>query len=63
MLGTVSAQQSTQQMAAVIMVVTPVNGPMVIDHIAELNCGFGLAEQGIRSSPIHLSPGIPHSSW
>lgn len=50
-------------MAAVIMVVMPVNGPIIVDHIAELNCGFRLAEQGTHPTPIHLSPGIPHSSW
>lgn len=39
------------------MVVVPVNGPIIVDHIAKLNCGFGLVEQGIRSTPVHLEPG------
>lgn len=46
-------------MAAVIMVVVPINGPIIVDHIAKLNCGFCLVEQGIRSTPVHLEPWYP----
>lgn len=47
--------------AAVIVAVVPVNGPLIVDHIAELNYGFCLAEQGIHCTPIHPGPGTSHS--
>lgn len=34
-LSMVSAQRSAQQTAAAIMIVVPVNGPTIVDHIAD----------------------------
>lgn len=42
--------------AAVIMVVVPVNGPITVYHIAELNAGVCLAKQGVCPKPIRLGP-------
>lgn len=45
--------------AAVIIVVVPVNGPIIVYHIAELNAGICLAKQGISPKLIHLDPRYP----
>lgn len=49
-------KEALHKTAAVIMAVVPVNGPLIVDHIAQLNYGFCLAEQGIHSTPIHPGP-------